>query len=260
MDLTVPPPFQTFLRGSGSPSAQMRFYRTYIEGFDDAISGGIPEGHVILLSGPPGTMKSSVAYNILWHNAVENGSNGVYVTLEQGKPSLEFQMTRMGFDAAKVADSVHIQDLSRIRRGIEEMRGAARFGAQPEKPWLDVLKSHLEDVKQSNPFELLVLDSLPVLEIIAGLRERRITLFHFFGWLKGLGATSFIVSETLPDPSTVKDEDFLADGVIHLTMERVGDLDVYRRIRCLKMRGVEHSANIFTLEFKDGRFRATQVI
>src|SRR5574342_356417 len=170
----------------------MRFFRTYVEGFDDALSGGIPEGHVVLLSGPPGTMKSSLAYNILWHNALEEGARGVYVTLEQGKASLEFQVTRMGLDPARVGEGVRIQDLSRIRRGLEEMRGTARFGTPAEKPWLDVLKAHLEDVRQAQPFDLLVLDSLPVLEIIAGLRERRITLFHFFGWLKSLNATSFV--------------------------------------------------------------------
>ncbi|HEV8594366.1 MAG TPA: ATPase domain-containing protein [Thermoplasmata archaeon] len=238
----------------------MRFYRTFIEGFDEALDGGIPEGHVVLLSGPPGTMKSSIAYNILWRNALDEGLRGVYVTLEQGKPSLEFQMSRMGLDPAKAAEGVRIQDLSRIRRGVEEMRGTARPTPPSEKPWLDVLKNHLEDIRAATPFDLLVLDSLPVLEIIAGLRDRRITLFHFFAWLRSLNATSFIVSETVPDLSSVKDEDFLADGVIHLTMERVGDIDVYRRIRCLKMRGVDHSANIFTLEFKDGKFRATQVI
>jgi len=240
--------------------APMRFFRMFVEGFDEALGVGIPEGHVVLLSGPPGTMKSSLAYNILWHSALAEGVRGVYVTLEQGKPSLEFQMARMGLDPGKVAESVQIQDLSRIRRGIEEMRGTARLGAAPEKPWLDVLKNHLEDLRQTTPFDLLVLDSLPVLEIIAGLRERRITLFHFFGWLKSLNVTAFVVSEAVPDLASVRDEDFLADGVIHLMLERVGDLDVYRRIRCLKMRGVDHSANIYTLEFKDGRFRATQVI
>jgi len=229
-----------------------RFYKMFIKGFDEALGPGIPEGHVVLLVGPPGTMKSSVAYNFLWQNAKRGGARGAYVTLEQSRESLAFQMGRMGMPRDAVPDKLQVEDLARIRLGLPEETG--------EKPWLDVLKAHLEDMRQAQPFDLLVLDSLPVLEIIAGLRERRITLFHFFGWLKSLNVTSFVVSETVPDLSSVKDEDFLADGVIHLTMERVGDIDVYRRIRCLKMRGVEHSANIFTLEFREGRFRATQVI
>ena len=43
--------------------------RTYIRGFDEQLEGGIPKGHVVLFSGTPGTMKSSVTWNILWHNA-----------------------------------------------------------------------------------------------------------------------------------------------------------------------------------------------
>src|SRR5437899_8117969 len=164
-------------------------------------------------------------------------------------------------DFKKVGEKVRIQDLSRIRRGVEELRGAARFGSPSEKPWLDILKRHIEDVKGTEDFSLLVLDSLPVLEIIAGLRDRRIGLFHFFGWLKALKVTSFVVSEVgSQDSPTVRDEDFLADGIFSLTMDRVGDLDVYRRIRCVKLRGANHNPGIFTLELQDGVFRVTRVI
>jgi KaiC/GvpD/RAD55 family RecA-like ATPase len=166
----------------------------------------------------------------------------------------------MGMDPNKVGEKLRVQDLSRIRRGVEELREAGRSGSPIEKPWLDVLKRHLEDVKAADDFSLLVLDSLPVLEIISGLRERRIGLFHFFGWLKALKVTSFVISETSADPSAVRDEDFLADGLLSLTMDRVGELDVYRRIRCVKMRGVNHNPGIFTLEFHDGAFHVTRVI
>ena len=238
----------------------VRFYKTYIRGFDEEIEGGIPQGHVVLVAGPPGTMKSSLAYSILYNNALHDGVPGVYVTMEQDRESLEFQISRMGMDLKKVGEKVRIQDISRIRRGVEELRGTARAGAPTEKPWLDILKRHLEDVKGTGDFSLLVLDSLPILEIISGLRERRIGLFHFFGWLKSLRVTSFVISEVSPDPQTVRDEDFLADGILALTMDRVGELDVYRRIRCVKMRGVNHNPGIFTLELQDGVFRVTRVI
>ncbi len=238
----------------------MRSFKTYIRGFDEEIEGGIPQGHVVLVAGPPGTMKSSLAYSILYNNALNENVPGVYVTMEQDRESLEFQIVKMGMDPKRIGEKVRVQDLSRIRRGVEELRGATRFGSPVEKPWLDVLKRHLEDVKASDDFSLLVLDSLPVLEIISGLRERRIGLFHFFGWLKALKVTSFVISETSADPTTVRDEDFLADGVLSLTMDRVGELDVYRRIRCVKMRGVNHNPGIFTLEFRDGSFHVTRVI
>ena len=238
-----------------------RLIKTFVRGFDEEIGGGIPQGHVVLVAGPPGTMKSSLAYSVLYNNALSEGLTGVYVTMEQDRESLEFQLSRMGMDLKKVGEKVRIQDLSRIRRGVEELRGAARFGSPSEKPWLDILKRHIEDVKGTEDFSLLVLDSLPVLEIIAGLRDRRIGLFHFFGWLKALKVTSFVVSEVgSQDSQTVRDEDFLADGIFSLTMDRVGDLDVYRRIRCVKLRGANHNPGIFTLELLDGVFRVTRVI
>ena len=243
-----------------SQAVATKFYKTYIQGFDEVLGGGIPKGHVVLISGPPGTMKSSFAFNILYQNAIRNDAKGAYITLEQSKSSLEFQLNRMGLDMRKIEDKIHVQDLSRVRLSMEELKGKARFGTPPEKPWLDILKRHIEDIKTDQTFELLVVDSLPVLEIISGIRDRRINLFQFFGWLKGLGSTSFVISEVSPDPNIIHDEDFLADGLLYLTMEKVGGLDVYRRIRCVKMRGVDHNTGIYTLEFKDGNFKISQVI
>ena len=39
--------------------------KTYVEGLDEQLSGGIKKGHVILLAGPPGAMKSSMALNMI---------------------------------------------------------------------------------------------------------------------------------------------------------------------------------------------------
>ncbi len=236
----------------------MRSYKLYVDGFDDEV-GGIPEGHVVLISGPPGTMKSSLAFNILYHHGKNDGVQGLYVTLEQSRKSLVTHMKGLGMDPADVVEAVNIQDFSRIRRGIQELEEKAG-SSEGGPPWMDVLKKHLLDLKDETNYELLVIDSLPVLETIADMKNRRTDLFHMFGWLKNLDVTTLIVHEISPDPNIVHDEDYLADGLFNLTMDRVGDTDVFRRIRCAKMRGVDHDTSYFTLEYKNNHFQVTKVI
>jgi len=79
--------------------------KTYIEGFDDRLSGGIPKGHVVLVTGEPGTMKSSICYSILYNNAVEEGRPSAYITLEQGRDGIIMQMEGLGFPMAEVREA-----------------------------------------------------------------------------------------------------------------------------------------------------------
>ncbi|MEK6851190.1 MAG: ATPase domain-containing protein, partial [Candidatus Thermoplasmatota archaeon] len=58
---------------------------TNVVGFDPSLGGGIPEGYVVLISGAPGTMKSSLSFSVAYHNALHKGMKTVYITLEQGK-------------------------------------------------------------------------------------------------------------------------------------------------------------------------------
>src|SRR3989304_1867010 len=60
--------------------------RTAIEGFDEALEGGIPKGHVVIVGGPSGTMKTSLALNLLHVNR-SRGVRGVFVALAEGRES-----------------------------------------------------------------------------------------------------------------------------------------------------------------------------
>ena len=42
---------------------QIKRVKTYIKGLDETMQGGIPAGHITLVSGSAGTMKSSIAFN-----------------------------------------------------------------------------------------------------------------------------------------------------------------------------------------------------
>jgi KaiC/GvpD/RAD55 family RecA-like ATPase len=228
----------------------VHIYKTYIRGFDEELGGGIPEGHIILISGTPGTMKSSVAYNILYNNIKREGSVGVYVSLEQSRENFLFQIESLGLHDIEELKFT-ILDMAKIRKEVDMSK---------ERPWLDVVKKHLDYLKESMNFDLLVIDSLPVVQMLSKVEDERAYLFYFFEWLRDLKVTTFIISEISPDPTEVYPEEFLADGIILLTLERVNEVDVDRRIRCVKMRGVNHNTGYFTLEFKDEAFQASQAI
>src|SRR3989442_4669772 len=104
--------------------------KTHIRGFDeDVLRGGIPQGHVVLVRGASGTMKSSLAYYVLYHNALE-GAPGLYVTLEQTAAGLLEHNAGLGLKATAVSEALPIPDLSRGREDLEEMVGKA--GSMPE--------------------------------------------------------------------------------------------------------------------------------
>ncbi|MFQ6012795.1 MAG: RAD55 family ATPase, partial [Thermoplasmata archaeon] len=57
---------------------------TFVEGFDQVLGGGVPEGSVVLVCGTPGTMKTSLVFSVLYHNVRERDRKALFVTFEQG--------------------------------------------------------------------------------------------------------------------------------------------------------------------------------
>lgn len=232
-------------------------YRTYIAGFDKVLEGGIPRGHIVLLTGAPGTMKSSLAYSILYNNAAKGGIPGAYVSLEQNRESLMFQMDKLGFTGKGGSrDRVQVVDIASIRTWTgREIEG--------RDVWIEIMKTYITHLRNAHKIEILVLDSLQAFKVIGSIAtDDRATMFQFFEWLRNMGITVIIVSEIkgphIGDELSV--EEYLADGIIALSLVRVGKYDFHRRIRCVKMRGMNHVTSYFALEVKKGRFTATTPI
>jgi KaiC/GvpD/RAD55 family RecA-like ATPase len=234
---------------------QIERLRTYIQNFDDNLQGGIPKGQVVLVTGTPGTMKSSLAYSILYRNALENQTPSVYMTLEQSRENLLQQMAMMGMDDERAKEYVHVLDLGLIRKSLTQLSAKGT--------WLQVFKMYADSLRHSLGYEILVVDSLDVLDMAAQMNEnRRTELFYLFEWMRNLGVTSLLVSENQPDRMFEQkyDEGYLADGVISLKLQEIGETDIQRRIRAVKLRSTNHKTGYFSLLFNDGVFSATQVI
>ncbi len=227
--------------------------KTYVEGLDQVIGGGIPKGSVVLISGNPGTMKSSFAFSILQKNAKVQGIRSAYVSLEQSKESLIRQMRSMKLDVSDNAD-LRVIDLGSIREELEL--------ATADDTVISVLKEYLIQELQDWNCSILVLDSLDVLELSSGISSKRSHIFFLFEWLREMGLTSLLISESNPEEVLEKgyEEGYLADGIINLTLESEdGDL-VRRRIRCVKMRNTQHETAYFSLQFSAGKFMVMQSI
>ena len=240
--------------------------KTHIRGFDDdVLRGGIPQGHVILIRGASGTMKSSLAYYVLYHNALA-GVPGLYVTLEQSAGSLLEHVASLGLKATSVSEALPILDLSRGREHLEEM--VAKVGALTDatagrdQALLAVLKGKILELRKKRNFELLALDSWDALELVLEFRDRRVETFGFFEWLRDLGVTSLLISEEPPleGRTTALEEEFLADGILHLRLEPVTDVAYQRRVQCVKMRSVNQDSDDRTLLFENGRFEVARAI
>src|SRR5439155_950404 len=80
--------------------------------------------------------------------------------------------------------------------------------------------------------------------------------------LKELGLTTFLIAETPFGSNRLAQwgEDFLADGILHLRQVEVGETEVQLRLRCVKMRWMNHDKNAVALHHDGEKFFVSHVI
>ena len=261
------------LAGIISSKTEIKRVPLYIEGLDDNIEGGVPEGHIILISGSAGTMKSSLAFNVLYNEAL-NGKISVYCSLEQSYNSIIKQMVNMNFDMSKV-NLIIIKDLAELRTSIAKINSSGGGGlivvdigvirkeirdvkTADNKSWLNVIKNVIRKIKEEADCKLFCLDSLSALYVLSRFETPRIELFYLFEFLRDLDITSFLISECQPQSGRFSEfeiEEFLSDGIVFLKLTPFRR-NVVREISIVKMRATNCNNDIFTLEFKHSRFQA----
>jgi KaiC/GvpD/RAD55 family RecA-like ATPase len=248
--------------------------KTHVHGLDENLGGGIPEGHIVLVCGTAGTMKSSIAFNIIYNEALNNKRTSLYISLEQSSESLLKQMVDMNFDLSmvnlvsmddisklndKIASiassdkgSIVMSDLGAIRKQVEELK------VQPGGDWLNVIKNIIKKLRAKVGCDIFVLDSLSALYALSNFENPRTQLFHMFEYLRDSSVTSLLLSEMPLDESKYAEyevEDYLSDGIIHVQLTK-RYRKVTREISVPKMRATKCNLDIFTLEFKNDKFYA----
>ncbi len=224
---------------NGGSMSELDRIPTHIEGLDENMQGGIPQGHICLVAGASGAMKSSLTFSMLYNAVLYGETSGIYITLEQGKESLRAHMSNMGMnvDDPRVRNRIAIIDLVDLRVQLDEQ------GMSNRVDWMGQLIKQLTSYRQSIGFELLVFDSLGAFFTLTKMENPRDEIFRLFEAARRLELTSFFICEmTGEDHKQFGEygiEDYLSDGVLHLVMERSAD-EVDRKISVIKMRHTNH--------------------
>lgn len=221
-------------------------FSTYIERLDQIMAGGIPRGSVILINGPGGSMKTTLAYHLLHHAAAEGGIRGMFFSLEQSRDSLIRQMEGLGMDRQDSLDGLMVADLVELRRSMEGQKG----------DWRDIVMRYVSKTVAENSLQLFVLDSF---ESFMALSERsfsRTEVKDLFDFFRDLGLTTVMISETPMEmlESNEHMELYVADGAIELAMVEGNDSRIQRWLRCIKLRGANIDTRYYCLFHQEDGF------
>jgi KaiC/GvpD/RAD55 family RecA-like ATPase len=204
--------------------------KTGIEGLDDLLYGGIPEGNQVFIVGGPGTGKTLLCNEFLLHGA-ENGEAGLFFTLEEPASSVIRNATET-FSSLPFKKYIDQNLIIYVDVPIEkEEYSIGKFAQKLE-----------EEIKRSNA-KRVVIDSATLIKYLStDILSYRKSMVGVLQKLRSFKVTSLFTGElnTLKREIAFEPEHYIADGLISL-YNILSDSRRFLALEVLKMRGTKHS-------------------
>jgi KaiC/GvpD/RAD55 family RecA-like ATPase len=198
---------------------------TGVPGLDKIISGGIPQGNVVLLTGTCGAGKTIFCSQFLASSA----EAGVYVSFEEEIEELRENAKIFGWDFDRMEKQNKLRILKYDPFRIEDI--------------LEVVENNIQEIKARR----VVFDSVAALGVhMHDPSELRRMILQINQIMKKNKCTTIIVSEVLPGSSSLSRfgvEEFVSDGVILLDNKMMNG-ELKRALGVLKLRGTDHSKSM----------------
>jgi len=222
-------------------------FRNSLEGLDKIFKTDIDPPKVLLVTGPPGSMKTSFCYAVMSSYLKRTGEFGLYTTLEETVASHLKNMESLGISLSL---NMQMSDFTDLRE-IDQLVGEGEQTNYLE--FIEKMIAHFKKV-HGNKFKLFALDSLGALySLMEDVSQMRKRMFYFFKMLRDQNLVSFVMMEREPvgQSQLLGNEGFLVDGIIHMGLDRShGKLTRFLQVE--KMRTCEHSMEKHALEVRKG--------
>ena len=229
------------------------------ETLDRILNGGIPRNRSVLVTGGPGTGKSTLSMQFL-QEGLETGDGCVFVSTEQTPPELRDTFEPFGFDLNHdnlTITSVHARpgytlESDEEQLTIETLEGDQLIGEGYSAPFTSKYISQL--LGQYAPTDRIVIDSVSGLRAMSNdedvFRRAVLDLIRLFS--DELEATALLVAEEREANTTmggrVDPLQYSTHGVIKLWLKNIRS-DIHRFLQVVKMRGVKHDTRAYEIGF-----------
>lgn len=218
-------------------------FKNSIAGLDKVFKTDIGPPCVVLVTGPPGSMKTSFCYTLMSKYLEKSKEFGLYVTLEETSQSHLKNMKSLGISLSPHMQISDFTDLREVDKVVEE--GEATDYIMFIEKMIKYFKK-----KYGNRFTVFSLDSLGALySLMEDVSQMRKRMFYFFKMLRDNNLTAYLVMERSSgtESQLLGNEGFLVDGIIMLGLDRSrGKLVRYLQVE--KMRACQHSMEKHAVE------------
>lgn len=219
---------------------------TGVEGLDNLLQGGYPQGSINLVAGTPGSGKTIVCFQYI-NTGINNGEKCLYLTSDERITNLMYQASKFGFDFDTAVKNNQLKfmylDLEKrsIHKELEEELRLEKYARVvldsltplSEMPvWVVNRGSEIIPPQESITNALMETDSI---------QATRMHVRRLFSILADDNCTTLVTSEIAEGTRTLSRDsvsEFLVDGILLLDLDPSMDR---RKLTIRKMRGTKHT-------------------
>ena len=223
---------------------------TGVEGLDEIIAGGLPQGKSYLLTGEPGTGKTTFCAGFILEG-LKRGENGIYISVDEKPAHVVEDAESLGWDLRTPVEQGKLTLLD-----VSPYFNWVRQGKNNVIDTAEVIQDLSKQIRRINA-KRLVFDSIVPLVLH---RERVHDVQEFIRELifsidDNLGCTTIMTSHIWPGAIGQAEhsvEEFLVSGVIQLRLVKASEGRYKRGMFVRKMRATPVELREYTYEIQHG--------